>query len=400
MFFWFIFPVPFPIGVLCCGSQCGVLCHDEDGGCVLCILFWFCCVRSLVKDMIVRRKGRRGIVIHAGIVGEGKRRIAFSVAGVVGTVNGTGRRITNVRRVGSFRVHTVTSGVTGGVSGCPRTTGIRSVRSVMRANVVRVHNCRMTRGCIHCHCGHRVSHGDGAASSNVLSLVRLGGRRMGRRGSGGGPIVGSARHSCVTNRMSGSLAHHLLLPRRVIGTRSRNVVRFRSTSCFTRGRRGYSLVGLRSVLRGNAIVDRAVVRGPRSFFATYGMAARVITRITSGRCNNRSFALSRLTPFISVDHRGVGGRIVRRQGLANRSVGSRVVSGVIRTHLRRRVGDNVRAVRCRLVALVAYGNRTPFIAVFVCLSRMPGNHAHSSLTVVVGRILLREVGKMGGRGNM
>lgn len=333
---------------------------------------------------------------RVGVVGEGNSRTRFSLTGVITTIAGTGTTYRG-RRLATSRVDSVTRCIRFGVRGTTHTLSIRRVRSVIRGRVVTRNTFRITGECIGCHCGHSLVHGSGAASRRVLALVRYGGRRIGRRGSGGGPAMGDIRHSCVTNRISGSLAEEVLLPRSVIRTRRGNVVRFRSTSCFTRRVRGYSLVGLRSVLRGNAIVDNAVVRGPRSFSATYGVTARVVTRVTSDRCNNRDVDLSRLTPFISLDEGGFEGSIGTRLRTTNVRPASRRVGGVARIHIGSRVGHNIRVVRCRIVALVAAGNRTPFIAIFVCLSRIPRNRAESSLGLVVRRILHREVRNIGGR---
>ncbi len=326
--------------------------------------------------------------------------MAFSPRGVVMTIAGTGRDIIPDREVDSIRVGHVTRSMRDTTAGVGHSLDIRRVRSVMRSRVVGRHTFSITHHCVACHCAHTLIEGTGAASRRVLDLVRYGGRRIGRRGDGGGPAIGDIRHSCVTNRIDGSVAHHVLLDPSVISTRSHNLVRFRSTSCFTRRVRGYSLMGLRSVLRGNAMVDNASVRHPRDFSATYGVTARVVTRITSYRCNKRDVDLARLTPFISMDHGGVRDRILTRVRSTNVGVSRSGTYRVARGHLLGRVTHNIRAVRCRIMALVAAGNRTPFIAMFVCLGRTGSRRRGTSLTLVVRRILGRHCRNIGGRGNI
>lgn len=324
----------------------------------------------------------------------------FSSGGVITTMRGTGTSMVSCRGLDSRRVRRVTSGIRITYRGVGQSTDIRRVRSVMRGRLVGRRTFAITHGCVACHCGETLIHGSGSASRRVLSLLRYGGRRMGRRGSGGGPAMGDMRESCVTKRIDGSVAGEFLLPRSVIRTRRGKLVRFRSTSCFTRRVRGYYLIGLRSVLRGNAMVDRAKVSHPEDFSATYGVTARTVTRVTDSRCKKRDVSLSRLTPFMRIDHRGFQVRIQARFRGVKLSLSRRGVGGMTRVHMERRVGHNIRVVRCRIVALVAAGNRTPFVAIFVCLSRIPRKRAESSLTTVVRRVLRREVGKMGGRGKM
>lgn len=320
------------------------------------------------------------------------RGVIITIAGT----SGSGKR----HALASDRVRSVTRCIRFGYGGLGHTMSMRRVRSVMRGRVVTAKTFRLTHGCMECHCGESLMHGTGAASGHVLSLVRCGGRSMGRRGSGGGPTIGDMRESCVTKRIDHSLAAEVLLPRSVIRTSERKVVRFRSSSCCTRRVRGYSLIGLRSVLRGKAIVDNAVVRGPRDFSATYGVTARVVTRITDGRCNKRDVSLARLTPFMSISERGVHGRIVDRRRLIKVRCPRSILGRVMREELGGRVAGNIRAVRCRIVALVAAGKRTPFLAIFVCLGRTGGRERGGSLTVVVRRALHRHCRKIGGRTKM